>query len=1013
MIHKYIKYVMLFVFALVQMQGYANENNKGNYLVTNTFATKYAPTIYKNVNNSETIAFFEDNLAQGYFNIKSEVQVDGVWVQDLSCFNGSFNNVPVRFTLTNISGQAITLRNHSTEGNNLTKLRIQTTNNISLNGFSSGTNIGDGNFYNANNNGLIIENNGTLVISGEINYTGTGNNSSQNIPELVSSVTFRLAKYNTSGALGYYTNTQVDVLQDFYGQISLKRKYNAPGNLNKEIHPQANITLAELTEFEESDLSKYNFYQTVNGVMTQISRNTLINSTYILGKTFSYSRINATCESNKSSIIISVVTNPLPQPGVISANISLVCKGNNSIIISSLQEGVATGPRILRYKFEVSYDGGIRYEPLRNSNGQQFNSLYTNDITISNLNSNVKIRRKVQEEGLAGSRYSYSEPISINIQENTFLINGNENASTRFLVPVGGTFRFPTISTTLPSQIQVFSINDTSYSNPLNLNTPLTLPKGEYYYRVRATTTQAAPVANCVSETILYLSVYDVLDCQDCKEKVFAKSETWATAGIPYVNGFVSGDENAIDEDLSTHSTITVTVGLLGLGTTWQNLMFEELVPAGTPVTIKLGQEYSAAQVAGGITFVGLDSGGNALSTINSAGDGALLDLLVGDNVYEITFVPTNNNGLPVAYQGVRVISGALVAAASNTAVYEAYYFKDSDDPNCNSDAIVVNGAATQAGENTTLTLNETVSDVLWGVKDVGLGVATSLASVAYPYLAVDNNVETYAYFNKAVALLNKQVLNVKFKERARPGDEIRIIMGGFETPVLDLSLLTDFKIQRFLGNEKVGPEISGSQFKILDLNLLALLGSTGNRKLLVVDGINQEFDRVEISYLSTVQVGLLGNYTFIYDVSLQPRMYFDLDSESGKVTDLCATDYLAIQRFDYCTEFEVSFSRVTQYGANLKDANGNDIIENGIILKEILAIEDILNSTIEFSHYDDQTAYFSFNKLYSEYNNDLLVKIQTKRNGQNFGDPQYLRISLTNCEAGMINPVIKSGVKS
>ena len=39
-----------------------------------------------------------------------------------------------------------------------------------------------------------------------------------------------------------------------------------------------------------------------------------------------------------------------------------------------------------------------------------------------------------------------------------------------------------------------------------------------------------------------------------------------------------------------------------------------------------------------------------------------------------------------------------------------------------------------------------------------------------------------------------------------------------------------------------------------------------------------------------------------------------------------------------------------------------------------------------------------------------LLLKIQTKRNGCNYGDPQYLRVRLTNCESAIVNPVIKSG---
>ena len=45
-----------------------------------------------------------------------------------------------------------------------------------------------------------------------------------------------------------------------------------------------------------------------------------------------------------------------------------------------------------------------------------------------------------------------------------------------------------------------------------------------------------------------------------------------------------------------------------------------------------------------------------------------------------------------------------------------------------------------------------------------------------------------------------------------------------------------------------------------------------------------------------------------------------------------------------------------------------------------------------------------------SENEGLILIKVQTKRQGQNYGDPQYLRVKLNNCNEAIVNPVIKFG---
>lgn len=53
---------------------------------------------------------------------------------------------------------------------------------------------------------------------------------------------------------------------------------------------------------------------------------------------------------------------------------------------------------------------------------------------------------------------------------------------------------------------------------------------------------------------------------------------------------------------------------------------------------------------------------------------------------------------------------------------------------------------------------------------------------------------------------------------------------------------------------------------------------------------------------------------------------------------------------------------------------------------------------------------YYTIDRLYTEYENDgiILVKVQTKRQGQNYGNPQYLRVKLENCNEALVNPVIR-----
>lgn len=674
--------------------------------------------------------------------------------------------------------------------------------------------------------------------------------------------------------------------------------------------------------------------------------------------------------------IAKITINPFTPGSISTTAASTQCDGAevtvkaNSIAIDGL--------KIINYRWQVSYDNGTTWTNISSYNGDGLAS-----VTFNLIEGTAIVRREARSNTIAQTnyQYSYTTPVTFTVIKNHLTFSTSDS----FVIQKGGSVTIPTITTTYPGTVVITDENQ----NTISQGQTITYPNvGVYEYVITAS--MSGPL-NCPVKKSIFVSVYDLIDCTKQKERVFATSQTSGSI----ITGNVSDGPRAVDNDMSTYSTIEVIVGLLGIGTTWQNLNFGHKVNKGTPAIVKLGQEYSGVQAAGGITVNAVDQNNNSIGPLIAIGEGALLDLLVGDNVFEFKFIPKGYDGKPVDYYGIRVNSGGLLALASNTKVFGAYYEKDKTaTTDCTLQTINATGAAVPAGYVGTVKLNNWVSDVSWGIKNLGLGVADIFASVVYPYLAVDDNLDTYTIFNKAVSLLNKQVLDVKLRQVARPGDEIRILMGGFNIAALDLSLLTDFKVQRYLGDIKVGTPVTGNGFKLLDLNLLALLGGPNNRKALVVSSTNQPFDRIEISYLSTAQVGLLGDYPYLYDVSIMPRMTFDgFDGSNPNIlVDLCANEYLKVNKTDICTTYEISFATANKNGQG-----------------ETTSYTTITNSDIAVVQETPSSTYYSFNSLLSQYNGNLYLKIQTKRQNCDYGGPQYIKVNLKNCKDAIVNPILNS----
>lgn len=410
------------------------------------------------------------------------------------------------------------------------------------------------------------------------------------------------------------------------------------------------------------------------------------------------------------------------------------------------------------------------------------------------------------------------------------------------------------------------------------------------------TLTVYSELNGCESYESLLVTVFDDSLCPPTIERVYARGgklpdgtdmkTTWYTT----LAGFVASKENAVDGDPTTHSTISSTIALLGLGTTWQNIYFDHPVKAGTPVTIKLGKEYSGLIVAGGLSVVGLDKKGNRIGTIKPVA-GGLLDLLTADNVLEYTFVPSNKKG-PQEFYGVQISVGALVGVAQLAKVYSVYYDKPVD--------VFPAGYCEPVSEG----VHPAVLDVLHGVQDLGLGVASATASVVNPWNAVNEDPTKHATISRGVAVLNAATLTVVFKQQAMPGDELHIITEVPGNPILSLELIKGYTIQRYLGDKKVGPEIDGTGgVKVIDLKLLGL--GYKNKYKMIIKEVDEPFDRVKISYGNVV--GVLGNFTKIYEVSVAPKMNlgdgFDINNDTK---DICEQGDLVVTAADVCTSYKM-----------------------------------------------------------------------------------------------------------
>lgn len=610
-------------------------------------------------------------------------------------------------------------------------------------------------------------------------------------------------------------------------------------------------------------------------------------------------------------------------------------------------------------------------------------------------------------KGLTDAGYCSSDYIAFTAVENKeYKITGNTSISLPLdanfdgIADASTTFSAANYQSQLPGSTGVRIYDE--ITNQEVTGQTINFPKiGTYNYYAKSVNA----AGNC--DIVKRVTVF-VYDRQECEYRYVQRMANLKSTGA-ILTGGSTNSEKAIDNDLSTYATIFNAISLAGIGNSWLDLGFSNAfaspIPAGTPMTIKLGQDYGVLQLLGGITLQTLDKSGTPVGPVKSIGELDLLNLLVGNNTIDVSFIPKDASGNAIEYGGIRILMGSVLGLFNSARVYGMYI--DDRIPLTQAQAceanISVSSAEIPGNSSSTLLLNHSAKDVLYGVQDAGLGVATTLSGVLYPYLAADAinnsssvlhgtpNYDTAAIFNTSLGVLNKQVLTVKFKEIARPGDKVRIVMSSEGLPILDVNVLGGFTIQRYLGDMPVGDEVSASDSQIVKLDLLKLIANQASQKTaIILDGIGAAFDRVELRLNNVISANLLGSKTYVYDVSVLP--YFDLEQDEQS---LCLSNPLTFNLLEPCTSYHLSFAYAE------KDAVGN-----------ITAWNDILNSEIEtiFEDPSQNLLNFKLNKMYKNYSktNNLYLKIEVYRSNCIAGEVQYIPVTINGCQS-IVNPLMRS----
>jgi len=472
------------------------------------------------------------------------------------------------------------------------------------------------------------------------------------------------------------------------------------------------------------------------------------------------------------------------------------------------------------------------------------NNVITLDVATNIVTNGVY---SVQAISLLGTCVSLAQQVNVTVNPEPTLIIPD----TQIMANIGDTV---TLDATSNGTLTYYDSTGTLLTS--NIVGPFA-NAGVYTYTIIANNTSCS-VTDSITVTVL-----DNSPCPELDERIYANSQSWGSI----LTGSVSNTANAFDQNPQTFSTITTGIGLLGIGTTWQILEWDNVIQAGTPVSVKLGSGNNAVALLGSYSIVGTKKNSSGVpidigtpQTVSSS----LLNLLSGENSFEFTFTPTDNTG-PKDYDGVRIIVNSLVSVAQNLKVYDAYYHVPVTQIDCS------------LGD---------VEDVFSGVVDLGVGALTTTVGVDNPYNAVDNSETTYATMFSGVGVLAAADLTVSFNTPTLENESIQILLSKPST-LLSLNLLTGFTLQMYMGDVPVGSVIDNTS-TLLNLELL----SGGAEALLTIEPQMIHFDRIKIRFGGVA--GVLDELR-VHDVN---RIYNTnvIGADATNTIQACAGDILELE---------------------------------------------------------------------------------------------------------------------
>ena len=553
---------------------------------------------------------------------------------------------------------------------------------------------------------------------------------------------------------------------------------------------QGNITLTPLTSLENAVIRYYTNQNMTQEITTGFTGTPGVS--YIKNDTTGTLAISGLSQANS------------PYTYYIALQVEGLCTNEvgtlKEVVVNYSQQLVVQADAALEGCGSVNLTDAI--QNIDPANSYLFFDASNNPITAdAAANITISGTYSIQAQGPNGTCVSDLVPVVVTITQQPVITT----PAPAIITNVGNTV---TLNATSSSGTIVW-YDQTGAALPSNMAGPFATP-GVYTF------SGIVSAGSCSATTTISVTVLDATQCPALLQPAYATTQSSGSI----ITGGVANGSNAIDSNLQTHSTIVTGLGALGIGTTWQTLQWPNPVSAGTPVTVKLGSEYSGLALIGGYSVVGTkrNSQGVPVEIGNPQPvSGSLLNLLPGQNTFEFTFVPSNGSG-PQTYDGVRVIVASLVSVVQNAKVFEAYYSTPATQVACGNDA----------------------RDVLYGAVDLGVGALTSTVGVSNAFQAIDDSQTSAATMFSGVGVLAAAEMTVVFNSPSIQGDQVRIRISKPGT-LLTLSLLNGLTIQPMLGNAPSGGLISAG---VLSLQLLG-----AGEAAMVTFTPNATFDRLRIRF--------------------------------------------------------------------------------------------------------------------------------------------------------------------